>query len=341
MVGSAAGVIMKAAPAALFLMSVVLAATPVAPIRPDPHELATAGVQAVATLVDRTAALSLLERAKQNSDMFMPGTPPFELTVSFNASGNVAFTGPGESTDTWVSGRSWRWTANLSSYSQTRTGALGAVYDDKPVSQVPMRYQMLRGAIFAPIRMSTSGAAIRSVAVELNGRPATCLLLARAGLPPSTARAWEETEYCIDNASGLLEIYSEAPGVYVLYGYSRNLQFHGRAVPDHINIYSGGAEVLDALLTIKDSSADAAQLAPTQEMLANGPGVAMMYAMRFPMNVPLAVNGSAIQPVIVHTTLDPAGWVLEERDGVRSGARAGCVGGGEERDISADRGSAA
>jgi hypothetical protein len=33
----------------------------------------------------------------QNSDMFIPANPPFELTVSFNASGKVAFTGPGES----------------------------------------------------------------------------------------------------------------------------------------------------------------------------------------------------------------------------------------------------
>ncbi len=293
-------------------MALAFAATPVAPIRPDPHELATAGVQSVTTPAERTAALSLLERARQNSDMFIPGTPPFELTVSFNASGNVTFTGPGESTDTWVSGRNWRWTASLGSYSQTRTGAGRAVYDDKPVSQVPMRYQMLRGAIFAPIRMSTSGAAIRSVAVESNGRPATCLLLARASLPPSTARAWEETEYCIDNASGLLDIYSEAPGVYVLYGYGQNLQFHGRVVPDHIAIYSGGSEALSAQLTIKDSSVDAAQLAPTEQMLANGPGMAMMYAMRFPMNVPSPVNGSVIQPVIVHATLDQAGRALEE-----------------------------
>jgi hypothetical protein len=83
-------------------------------------------------------------------------------------------------------------------------------------------------------------------------------------------------------------------------------------VPDHITIYSGGAEVLDALITIKDSSVDAAQLAPTEEILAGGPSMAMMYAMRFPMNVPSPVSGSAIQPVIVHATLDQAGRALEE-----------------------------
>ena len=294
-------------------MAVVFAAVPVAPIRPDPHELATAGVQPVTTPADRSTALSLLERARQNSDLLIQGTPPFELTVSFNASGSVAFTGPGESADTWVSGRSWRWTANLGSYSQTRTGSMGAVYDEKPISQVPMRYQMLRGAVFGPIRMSTSGAAIRSVAVEANGRPATCLLLSRGGLPNySSARMWEETEYCIDNASGLLDIYSEAPGVYALYSYGQNLQFHGRLLPDHITVYCGGSEALSAQLTIKDSSADASQLKPTQEMLANGPSTGMTYAMRFPMNVPWSGNASAVQPVIVHATVDPAGRVLEE-----------------------------
>ena len=49
-------------------MALAFAATPVAPLRPDPHELATAGVQSVTTPADRTAALSLLERARQNSD---------------------------------------------------------------------------------------------------------------------------------------------------------------------------------------------------------------------------------------------------------------------------------
>jgi len=267
------------------------------------------------TPADRAAALSLLERAKQNADMHIQGTPSFKLTVAFTAQGAVGYTGPGELTESWISGRSWRWTASLGDYSQVRIGSNGMTFDVQPVDVVPLRVQMLRGAIFAPIRLTGSAAMIRTAAAQLNSRPVTCILLSHMPAPANQVpgRLWEETEYCVDNASGLLQIYSEAPGTYIVYSYSRNLQFHGRVIPDQIAGYVGGAQVLTAQLSIEDlGSVDQADFTPSNAMRARGPVPEMMYGMRFPMRASGPASTSAVSPVIVHATINAEGNVIEE-----------------------------
>src|SRR5262249_11357768 len=114
----------------------------------DAQEPVTGVIQVPATPTERAAALSLLERARQNSDMHIAGTPPFQLDVTFVAGGSVAHTGPGTLSETWFSGQRWRWTASLADYSQTRIGRGQAGFDEKPVPAVPVRVQMIREAVF-------------------------------------------------------------------------------------------------------------------------------------------------------------------------------------------------
>src|SRR5437764_1496524 len=79
------------------------------PVPPDPHELATGPVQIPSTPSERAAALSLLERARQNAEMHVPGGSPFNIRISFNATGaGNTFSGPGSMTELWFSGRQWR-----------------------------------------------------------------------------------------------------------------------------------------------------------------------------------------------------------------------------------------
>src|SRR4029077_17341728 len=78
----------------------------------DGQEPVTGTIQVPATPAERAAALSLLERARQNSDMHIAGTPPFQLDATFLASGNVSEVGSGTVSETWMSGQRWRWTAN-------------------------------------------------------------------------------------------------------------------------------------------------------------------------------------------------------------------------------------
>jgi len=283
---------------------------PVAPVPADPHELVAGGAVLASTPAARAAALALFERAKQNSDLHMPETPPFFLKATFNVEGSASGTGAGELTETWMSGRSWRWTANLGDYSQIRLGSNGTLADAQPVSIVPMRVQTLRSAIFWPVQQA-SNVTLRTAAVEWNGRSVTCILGSGSVDPSIQSRQWVEEEYCVDNASGLLQIHSPAPGSFIVYGYSKDMQFHGRVVPDHITAYIAGVAVIDAQVDISDAGkVDAGLLAPTEEMLRST-AVVLNAGHRFATNTTGPATASAVLPVIVHITIDANGTVAD------------------------------
>lgn len=284
----------------------------VAPIPADPHELVIGEAQAPATPAERATALNLLERARQNGDMHFAGSAPFNLTARFTASGSVQFTGQGEVTETWLNGRNWRWTANLGDYWQVRTSANGHISDDQPVAVVPMRVQMLRAAIFNPVHAVPAGSGIRTAAAQSNGVQVTCLLGTERGqFPGGHPRFWEEREYCMENESGLLRIYSEAPGVYVEYGYDQRLQFHGRTVPDQITVYVAGAPVIEAQLTISDIGSAGESFAANRPSTGEPP-VMLGQAARFPIPAQERTTLKEIQPVVVHVTINRQGNLLEE-----------------------------
>jgi hypothetical protein len=286
------------------------------PIPADPHEPVTGGVHVAATPADRAAALSLLERAMQPAKLHMPGTPPFRFDVSFNAGGNVRQTGPGELTEIWLSVQKWRWTASLGGSSIVRISSGGQIVEEKHVSEIPMRAQMLRNAIFwAAWRQAPSNSQIRTAEVRWNNKPVTCLLTSMVAGPEaqSPSRLWEEQEFCIDPASGTLQVYSLAPGTYTVYQYGKNPPFHDRLLPEHITIYVGGSVAADANFSITDANpADESLLGTTPEMAANGPVITAMLPSRFPIDIPGGSTSGAIQPVIVHAEIGPDGNVIEE-----------------------------
>jgi len=294
---------------------------PVAPSAPasvpasvpmDGQEPVTGTIQIPPTPAERAAALSLLERARQNSDLHIAGTPSFQLDAIFLASGNVNYVGSGAVSETWMSGQRWRWTANLADYSQARIGRGQGGFDEQPVSAVPMRVHMLREAIFWPLQFSANPR-LRTAAPRWNGNPVTCLLLGGELGSAVQSRLWTEQEYCVDNGSGLLQVKSPAPGTYWMYGYGKNLQFHGRFLPDRITAWVGGAPVLDAQITIADTGQVNADLVtPTAAMIATGPGISLAIGPKFQIDAPGGYGNDAIQTVIVHAELAPAGNVLEE-----------------------------
>ena len=128
--------------------SALLAQIPLTVSPSDPLELATGPTKVLNTSQDRSAILELVDRARQNFDMHAAGTPPFQINVSFDASGRVAYTGAGTMEETWLSAQHWRWSARLGAYWQTRIAAMGQVFDSKTPGGIPMRLQMVRGSIF-------------------------------------------------------------------------------------------------------------------------------------------------------------------------------------------------
>ncbi len=280
-----------------------------APVPFDLHELVKGNAELAASPRARAAALALFERAKQNSDLYMPGTPPFVLTANFNAGGNAVYTGAGQLTQTWVNRNNWGWSATLGDYSQTRLVANGTVADNQQITAIPMRVQTLRSEIFWPVGMA-SNATIRSAAAQWNGRAVTCILAARSIDPANRSRQWQETEYCIDNASGLLQVHSPAPGSFTVYGYQKNLELAGRTVPDKITVYCAGSVVLDAQINVSPASGDDLSAMTQSDGMVPG-GIVLANAPRFPKATRGPDGTNVALPAIVHVTLTPEGKVSE------------------------------
>jgi len=291
-------------------------AASVSPLPADPLELATGATLKVANPENRALVLNLLERARQNgSELFVAGGPAFHLKVSFNSSGQSRYTGSGEMEEIHYSRQVWRWTARLGDYSQVRIFQNGVPYDQKTPGPIPLRIQMVRGAVMWPMANVRPNTMIRMATAQWHGMEVMCALLSPVeAATAAPGRHWEEREYCVDTKSALLRIYSEAPSIYSLYDYSDTLHFHGRTLARQISIVESGDTVLQIHLdNIEDAGApDPALFTPTKEMLARGPGIVLVPSVRIPAGMaPPAGRAGKLEPVIVHASVDAQGKVLE------------------------------
>jgi Gram-negative bacterial TonB protein C-terminal len=307
-----------------FLLSISAFSQPkLAPVPPDPLELVTGTTKVPSTPQERAAVLDLLERARQNADLHAPGSPAFTLRVNFNASGNVSYTGSGDMEETWFGTYSFRWTAHLGNFSLDRISTSGRVFDDKPADFIPIRLQMLRGGLFWPINFQQAHALIRTASASWKGKDLTCVLVSGEGPDAASApgRRWVDREFCIEPKSGLVQLISDAPGIYILYDYSNPLPFHGRVLARQFSIIEGGYTVLEARLeSIADATSSADSLEPSEQMKKQARGPLLGGTMRFPRIVPVAPGAAFVQPVIIHAVLDPNGKVGEAELVENSGA---------------------
>jgi hypothetical protein len=287
---------------------------PVAPVPSDSLELVTGATQVPSTPQERASVLEMLERARQNGDLHAPGSTPFTLKASFSASGDVHYTGSGEMDETWLSPFNFRWSARLGNFELTRISSGRRIFDDKPVAFIPIRVHMLRDAIFWPINFNQAHALIRTATAQWKGTEVTCILTSggMSDPAPTPGRRWVEREFCIDSKTGLLQILSDAPGIYVLFDYRNAIHFHGRTLADEISIVEGGKTVMEAhLSSIADADPNNPDLlTPTPEM-RNNSGPILSGTMRFPQNISVPSGASVVQPVIVHAILDRNGRVLD------------------------------
>lgn len=303
----------------VFVASLALASSAIcqtgistAPVPPDPLELVVGNAQALTEPDQRAAALELLERAQQNYNFYAPHAPAFTLKVSFTSRGPLQHEGPGSMEEIYV-GHEERWSADFDGTSEARV-LNGAAWGSG--GAIPLRVQMVRSAILWPLANAPARAMIRSANVNYNGMQLTCVLISGSVPEVPSPRQWVEREYCIDPETGLLHIWSEAPGIYTLYDYSSAIQFHGHTVAGRITVTEGGIPVLQIRV---DSLADAGQVdprefMPTPEMRAQGPSFLLAGPQREPLFVLAAAGGRAtmIQPVIVHATISEDGKVVEE-----------------------------
>jgi hypothetical protein len=283
-------------------------------VPPDSSELVTGPAHVLVTPEERAAAGDLLNRARQNYFSLHEFRTPYVLKVSFNSSGQSQYEGAGTMEEVRLSARRWRWTAQIGNASAGRLIYDGRVYSTSATDTVPLRVYMVRTALFAPGPAFATGQMMRSATVSYKGNEITCLLLSGSVPTDPAPRFWVETEYCIDPNSGLLQVWSEAPGIYVTYDYSDPLTFHGRTLARQVAFVEDGKTVLEVHVDSlqEPGEVEPNSLVPTQEM-------PLSYILSAPQRFPIWADanagegdGNSIHSVIVHATVDGAsGKVLE------------------------------
>ncbi|MGA7290692.1 MAG: hypothetical protein WBX02_21485, partial [Terriglobales bacterium] len=234
--------------ACLFSVWLVFCSTILAQTNPppsDPHEMVTREPRTLTKPAERSAALDLLDRARQNYNL-RDISSPYALKASFETNGAAQMEGEWTMEELSDGGSHWRWSAQSGDSQLIRIGTDGRVYGTNPAEPVPMRVQLVRSALHWPIMRNAGASAIRAANVERDGRSMTCLLTS-ASIPPNPApRSWVEREYCVDSATGRLQMWSEAPGIYAVYDYTGATAFHGHTLPREITIFEDGRPAVQA-----------------------------------------------------------------------------------------------
>ena len=258
----------------------------VAPVPPDPLELATGPIQFANTPDSREAALQLLGRARSQFALRSNGQA-YDLKVNFavNSLGKTNHDGAWQMEDVFVPKQGHHWTAtSASGYTTTSIAAAGKIYGDEALSAVPLRLLEARGVLFDPLQSPAYAdqGSVRTSAATFRGATVTCLLLSRSRNTayPASGRDWEEAEECIDPQSGLLQVHSEVPGLYAVYDYTNAPQLSGHILPRSVVIMEGGRTV--SMVTVESlggvSAPDPSLFVPSDEMKARGEAVAMTSA---------------------------------------------------------------
>lgn len=265
------------------------------PIPANPNEPLSGAVQLLQTPAERAAGLNLLNIAGQDYTFLQQGRPDIVIEARLQSSGNLRYEGSGTMTEIAV-GRRRTWWADFA-------GERSGIGDDLRSHPIPMRVVLARWALLWPIPRQPTLNEIRVAGAEINRRPVTCVLVNQAATLPTVAgRDWREEEYCMD-ATGLLQMASPAPGVYINYDYNGALHYAGHTVASTIHVIEGQ----NLVLTEQVTRLEAPNANDQQTMQDAKPGPSLLstsFAGLFPP------GGTATKVDVVHLTLYE-GQVLE------------------------------
>jgi hypothetical protein len=286
----------------------------------DTMELVTGAAQPVQDAQERIAAISLLEKAHDLSNVRVQ---PYDLKTSFSAYGGLASDGNWSLQDT-SRARKYRWTASGPNYSAVNvypSGATNALYSNQASGILPLRLLQVRSAIFFIYPTPGPQASIRTATGSLNGASQNCVLvvIGAGNRSFSGGRNWEESEYCVDAKTGLLSQYSPGPGVFVRYDYSSGIRFHNTSIPTAFSIFENGKVVAEArTVSVSDPPAATDPMFDTAGLTPVGSGRAMNPGSNLPFMIPLPGKGfagvnanTAMQVVALHGNIAGDGHLSE------------------------------
>jgi hypothetical protein len=290
------------------------------PVPADPLELVTSAAQPVQDAQQRIAAIALLNRARDLSNV---RAQPYDLKTSFSAYGGLSSDG------SWMledisPGRGYRWTAQGPNYSAINLypeSVRSGLYGNQAAGILPLRLMQVRGAIFFSYPAVGPQASVRTATGLLNGVQLHCVLIViGAGNRSFTgARNWEESEYCVDAGTGLLTTYSPVPGLFVHYDYSPAIRFHNKVIPTGFTITEGGRVVAEArTVGVTDPPPPTDAMFHTAGLVALGAGRAMNPGFNMPIVMPAPGRplpnsnaDAAVQVVTLHGNVSGDGRLSE------------------------------
>ena len=277
----------------------------------------TAGdsIRAVEAPAERETVLQLVEQARNVYDL-RSGGQAYDLKVRFtvNSGGLTRYDGAWQMEDVFDPQQGLRWTAGgPGTYAITRISAHGALYGEETDSYVPLRLHEARAALFDPIPAAKGlkSAAIRRAAVTFNGQRLSCFLFS-GGPATSPARAWNETEECVDPESGLLRVHSQVPGRYYAYDYSNAPHLGSHSMPGKVSIYEGGMMVTQISVESLNglSAPDPGLFVASAEMQALGRPIALGAAEKL-LRVSQVKAGAPTGTVCVFGLVTASGEMVE------------------------------
>jgi hypothetical protein len=281
------------------------------PVPSDPLELVTGDAQPVTDVNQRAQIIDLLAAAHRNSNV---RAQPYDLKTTFTVAGSLS-SGQWHEEDVSPSGGLYRWTAEGPGYSAVNLTAERIFYSSQPATGLPLRLIQVREAIFKPEAIIGPRATLRTANASLGGEDLVCALVAHNAIAPAQpgGRRWEEQEYCVDPNAGTLVTYSEAPGSYIHYDYSKALSFHGKLIPNGFTITQAGQTIVEAQAeSLIDPAANTEAFQPAG-LNQIGVGAAMSLSpWQFRVRLPLPNDGAGSpQVVALHAVQSPSGQISD------------------------------
>ncbi len=249
-----------------------LESVPRPPVPADPLELVTGDAQTVEDVVQRAAEKSMLVKAESLTNV---RAQPYDLKTTF-----TSYEASGASEQWIVEDASpartiYRWSAQGPAFSGIYLSRDSLLSSDRPSTAIPLRLAQDRDAIFYAFTWEGPRASFRVATGYLNGAELHCILIGHEeGQHVLTgSRNWNEFEYCIDPKTGLLQVYSPAPGIYVRYEYANAVHFHDRTIPGGFTITEGGRTVLESrTVSVTDPGDSNSQMFSAQGLAPLGVG---------------------------------------------------------------------
>ncbi len=291
------------------------------PVPSDGLEPTAGSIRVLEAPQDRAEMIELLNRARENYRLRDAGRG-YDLKTSFtvNSGGRTKYDGAWTMEEIFAPGLGTRWTATAAAgYTTTRIRANGLSYEAGTADTIPLSLHQAHGALLGAMESVANAGReqIRASTMAFQGARLTCVLLSDSEKAPAPAaeRGWNETDECIDPASGLLRVHSLVRGRYAVYDYTNAVDFHGHLLPRRLIITEAGAPVVDLHVdSLEDlSEPDPALFVPTGPMLANGPATEIAGAIKLqaPIESGAVATGSMRQPTIVLGLLTSGGEIVE------------------------------